>query len=304
VYLVWAPLGTDVVRRFAASYRTHPAGTAHTLAVIYNGFNGRNDPRLQACRSALEGCPHEPLMLDDPVQDLTAYRVAAERLQGTSYCFLNSFTRVLDADWLRPLGKALAGPGVGLVGASGSWGSVGSYARFMVGLGGAYRSVFNDRRATNAALAGLETARGPALPTHGHLRRYGRFALALVDQSHGFPPFPAPHIRTTGFMVGDDVLAQVGIGTPRRKVDAYRLESGRGSITAKVLALGLTPVVAGRDGGVYEPGVWPASRTFWAGNQENLLIADKQTDDYERADATLRAILSGYAWGQGAPSAE
>jgi hypothetical protein len=301
VHLVWAPLGPEVVRRFADSYRLHPAGAEHTLTVAYNGFDGPRDPRLQACRDALEGCPHEPLVFEQPVQDLTAYRLVAERLPGTSYCFLNSFTRLLVPDWLRLLAAALATPNVGLAGASGSWASVGSYARFMIGLGGPYGRVFSDRKATNLALAGVEAARHEPVPMRTRWQNRALFARALLDQSHGFPAFPAPHIRTTGFMVRHDVLEQTRIDSPRRKADAYRLESGARSITAQVQAHGLTAVVAGRDGRAHEPSAWPASHTFWSGEQEGLLIADKQTDDYERADGTMRAILSRYAWGPGAP---
>ncbi|HWF24112.1 MAG TPA: hypothetical protein VG275_01595, partial [Solirubrobacteraceae bacterium] len=301
VHLVWAPLGPDVVHTFAQSYAKHPAGTEHTLTIIYNGFDSPHDPRLEQPRAALANAPHNELVLEQPVQDLTAYTLAAQELQATRYCFLNSYTRLLTPNWLHHLDQALAAPGIGLAGATGSWGSIGSYARFMIGLGGAYGHVFADRRATNAGLARLAAGRDGAGRAIGRWNRYRRFARALLDQSKGFPPFPAPHIRTTGFMISHDVLTRVEIGAPRGKIDAYRLESGRSSITARVLALGLEAVVSGRDGRPLAPDTWPASRTFWAGNQENLLIADKQTDNYERADATLRAILSGYAWGQGAP---
>ena len=40
------------------------------------------------------------------------------------------------------------------------------------------------------------------------------------------------------------------------KQDVYRFESGRKSLTRQVLAIGLKPVVVGRDGVVYEISEW------------------------------------------------
>ena len=124
------------------------------------------------------------------------------------------------------------------------------------------------------------------------------YAVAVLDQAHGFVAFPAHHLRTTGFMVDREVFARLRVPTIRRKNDAYRLESGRHSITAQIRDLGLATLVVGRDGLAYGPSDWFASRTFWQGRQENLLIADKQTASYEHGDAAMRHILSRYAWGE------
>ena len=40
------------------------------------------------------------------------------------------------------------------------------------------------------------------------------------------------------------------------------------------------------------------SNTFWQSNQENLLVADNQTETYRAADPAGRAELSHYAWGE------
>jgi hypothetical protein len=61
----------------------------------------------------------------------------------------------------------------------------------------------------------------------------------------------------------------------------------------------LRPVVAGRDGRVFDVPGWPRSATFRAGDQANLLVADNRTDDWERATPERRAELTRMAWGEG-----
>ena len=80
-------------------------------------------------------------------------------------------------------------------------------------------------------------------------------------------------------------------------MDAYALESGRHSLTRQVQALGLHALVVARDGSIYEEREWDASRTFWQGEQEGLLIADNQTRSYAAGSASRRWLLSSFAWG-------
>ena len=40
------------------------------------------------------------------------------------------------------------------------------------------------------------------------------------------------------------------------------------------------------------------SETFWQGEQDNLLVADNQTESYQRGDPGRRYALSTFAWGE------
>lgn len=307
VYLLWAPLGEDVVRRFADSYRAHTAGVEHRLVVVCNGFDGPNDARLVAARRALEGIAFATIVLDDPVLDLAAYRIAAELLSPARCCFLNSFSTILAPRWLAHLSEALDAADVGLVGASGSWGSMRSYVRFQFGFGGAYARPFSDRKATNRILAAIAQRNLTEPPPSGFLvpkLRTLRSVLALqtvrnaVAQTRGFTTFPSPHVRSTGFMIDSETVAQLRLGSLASKMATYRLESGAASITAQVRRLGLRTLVVDRQGRQFEPDDWPASRTFWQGRQENLMIADKQTGHYAEVEDAGRYVLAGFAWGE------
>jgi hypothetical protein len=307
VYLLWAPLGEAVVQRFAESYRAQTAGVEHRLVIVCNGFDGPNDARLVAARRELEGIEFATIILDDPVLDLAAYRIAAEQLAPARCCFLNSFSTILTPHWLAHLSEALDAPDVGLVGASGSWGSMRSYVRFQFGFGGAYARAFSDRKRTNQILASIAQRNLAEPPPSGFLvpkLRTLASILALqtvrnaVAQTHGFTPFPSPHIRSTGFMIDSEIVAQLRFGSLESKMATYRLESGAASITAQVRRLGLRTLVVDRHGRHFEPDDWPASRTFWQGRQENLMIADKQTAHYAEVDDAGRNVLAGFAWGE------
>lgn len=307
VYLLWAPLGEAVVRRFADSYRANPAGVPHQLVVVCNGFSGRDDSRLTAARRVLDGIEHTTISIDPPVLDIAAYRIAAERLAPARCCFLNSFSTILAPGWLAHLGGALDATDVGLVGASGSWGSMRSFVRFQFGLGGPYSRAFADRRTTTRILASIAQRNLSSQSPAGSLVPKLRTLQAIVTlqtvrssvaQTRGFRTFPAPHVRSTGFMIDSETIAQLDLGSLGTKMETYRIESGAASITRQVQRLGMRTLVVDRDGRQFEPGEWPSSHTFWQGRQEKLMLADKQTEHYEVVDAAGRAVLSGFAWGE------
>jgi len=296
-YLAWAPLGTEPVRRFAQSYREQPGSLEHTLVVIYNGFVGERDARLAECRREFDGIAHEELLLGEPLLDLAAYVEATRRVPGARWCFLNSYSVLLAPGWLALLSAALDPSDVGLVGASGSWGSMRSYVRFQFGLGGPYAEVFDDRRETNATLAAIDRRNTPAGPRIGFTARRLRTVRATFEQTRGFARFPASHVRSTGFVIDADTLASLRIPPLRSKIATYRFESGAASLTAQVTAIGMRALVVDRAGRAFAPADWPSSATFWQSRQEGLLIADKQTSHYDQSDLLGRSVLAGFAWG-------
>ncbi|MGI8594309.1 MAG: hypothetical protein ACR2ML_08105 [Solirubrobacteraceae bacterium] len=119
VHLVWAPLGTAHLERFARSYRQHAAGIDHRLVIAFNGFE--EEQPLDSVRAVVADLPHEAIRLPRPRLDLAAHReVAAGQPTATHICFLNSYSELLADGWLRSLIDHLEAPGVGMVGATGS----------------------------------------------------------------------------------------------------------------------------------------------------------------------------------------
>ena len=229
----------------------------------------------------------------------------ARTLQRARYCFLNSYSRVLADDWLAKLDTALSHPGVGLVGATGSWASPRSQALYAKGLPTAYRAAFTDRRSTRDQFRELQRERGESAGGRlAGLREELNTWRATLQAVRAFPSFPSPHLRTNAFMIRGRTLEQLRLRRTRSKLHAYRLESGRRSITRQVSQLGLRVLVVDAEGTTFEPQEWDRSQTFWQHDQEGLMVADNQTNVYARGDRDRRELLSRYAWGARADPVE
>ncbi len=272
VHLVWAPLGPAPLREFLRSYQDHPPGVEHELVIVLNGAQPRRagDARSRHAGRALSretllvelgDTKHSLIVLDRPVPDLAAYGLAARELSQARLCFTNSYSVALADRWLSMLTRALDEPNVGLAGATASWETQAHWIR------------------------------GKA--------RYWPYQLARSRQARrDYPHFPNPHIRTTSFMLARELVLALKLDEVSDKRDAYLLESGRRSITRQVQDRAMRAVVVGRDGRVYGIKNWAISRTYRSGGQDNLLVADNRTRDWQLASPRLKRRLSRDAWGE------
>jgi hypothetical protein len=255
------------VARFVDSYLKHPAGHDHRLIFLLKGFSRELPRELSAI---LDRAPHARMICPDRGYDIGSYYHAAERTMESLVMFMNSFSIIEGDLWLLKLVQAYRESGVGLVGASGSWESL-----------------------VSTPLAAPES--GGARPTRGRLSRL-RAQMVCFPLWAFFPAFPNPHMRTNAFLMArEDFLA---VRPPRIhfKFQAWLFESGRASMTRRILRRGLRVMVIGRDGTAYGMEDWSKSGTFWQDKQENLLIHDNQSMAYSRADASAQARRCQAAW--------
>jgi hypothetical protein len=124
-----------------------------------------------------------------------------------------------------------------------------------------------------------------AAPPHLKLHRRGLFQ-----------PFPNPHVRTNAWVIEAALARSLTWDVRRRKVGAESLESGKQGLTRQVQAHGLRPVMVSRHGAV-EVDDWPEARVFRSGRQEELLVRDNRTRQYDDADPRRKAFLARMAWG-------
>jgi len=267
----------SALREFIDSYRAHPAGAPHDLVIIFKGFRSPAD--VKAHEALLADLAWQPFFVDDTGFDIGSYLKAANHFQHNYFCFLNSFSRIEKPDWLGILLRNLQQPGVGIVGATGSWQSISADYQALDAIHPRHRMRFWKRWIIAADLCFKE-----------------RFKQRIFDRDIGFPGFPNPHLRTNAILVARATLLGLDIGGIRDKWETFRLESGRRSITARLLMSGFRVMVAGADGNGYEPERWPESRTFWIHEQENLLVSDNQTRSYSEGDDRDRQRLSHRAW--------
>lgn len=290
VHLVWGPAGRQPFERFLASYTRHDAGVEHDLILLYNGFDAPDD--VAAHRRLAAGLGAQEVVLSPSSLDLPAYLKAAQELAHERLCFLNSYSEPLVSGWLALLTTPLGEPGAGATAASGSWASHRSFALSLLRLPNGYRGTLGDRRLMNPALRSVSKA-----PKVGLGARIARASRGLPGEIAAYPGFPAAHLRTNGFAIGRELLLSLRTGALATKDATYRFEAGRHSLTAQLRARHLTTRVVARDGVAREPDGWPDADVFWQGAQEQLLVADNQTRQYESADAAVREALARYAWG-------
>lgn len=116
VYVARYADGLGSYQRFMRSLGTGRFG----LFIVYKGF-----PDIEtACNDWHPHCPHaatSATMMPDKGYDLTAYRIAAEMVSTATLVFFNSNTELLCPNWPELYLNAINQPGVGLVGATGSW---------------------------------------------------------------------------------------------------------------------------------------------------------------------------------------
>jgi hypothetical protein len=261
VYLARARDGIEAAERFLFSYAAYPAGLPHELLIVHKGLHKADARR----REDLFGkVPHGKLFMADFGFDIRAYRMAAEGLACEHLLFFNTFSEILGAGWLEKPYSLVTKPGVGLVGATGSWESM-------------YANVLAEKPAGAAERA-----------THWLRKTSCRFCFA---------PFPNYHVRTNAFIMQRELMLKLWPRLVLTKRGAYLLENGANSLTRRVVQRGLKVMVVGRDGTGFEKEDWNRSWTFRQGNQENLLIGDNQTRRYQNADEETRKHLARAAWG-------
>lgn len=290
VYLVRRQNGIAPVERFLASLRKHSPGVSHDLVILFKGFDANLATQFDRL---LKDFPHRRLFIPDRGFDINAYFEAAQQLEYTHFCFLNSYSQILVEGWLKKMRHWIDVEGVGLVGATGSCQSIaGGYeVRRPANQSRPPAARFRDRAAKVLAASDPEMLLRRA--TLWALRRTG-----IWHASRDFPPFPNYHLRTNAFMGARQTLRRIRIEPMRMKLSAWKFESGKDSLTNQVRRLGLRVLVVGRDGEGYEPERWHLSNTFWQSREENLLVADNQTEFYLSADAATRAQFAQYAWGE------
>jgi len=114
-----------------------------------------------------------------------------------------------------------------------------------------------------------------------------------------FPAFPNVHLRSNAFMLGTELFLSIGGNVViRDRWDALLFESGPESLSRQIRARGLQLLVVGRNGEGYPPEAWSASDTFRQSAQENLLVADNRTRDYQGLTEKARQAMAQVTWGE------
>lgn len=113
--------------RFIDSYKSMDAGVGHRLYIIFKGFADRAARRR--AEEIFGGIEFSAVETNDVRFDIGAYTESLPSISEEFVCFLNTYSEVASRSWLRKLIDNLRLPGVGLVGATGSYESLNTINR-------------------------------------------------------------------------------------------------------------------------------------------------------------------------------
>ena len=260
------PGGLDVVRSFFSSYEAHKPGVRHSLRVLVKGWE--TVPGLDTVTALAGRLGARVIPLPDDGFDLGAYFRVVPGVTEQWICFLNTNSRICAPNWLSLLFQGASLQNVGAAGATGSWES---------------------------------TVRTSWLAKYsGGVRRAPRGIARAAYNWLQFPNFPNLHLRSTAIITQTSLFREFATShrIPESKRHAHILESGRTGFSAFLRRRGLDLIVCGANGVFYSPNEWPASATYRSLGQHNLLIADRQTAQYETESNATRRLLQMAAWGE------
>ena len=273
--------GLASVRDFLAGYAAHPAGASHRLVLLAKGWDGvaSRDEMLRLA-ATIEA---EVVDLPDDGLDIGAYFRFAPLLDTEFVYLLNTHSRIRGDGWLALPLAAAARPGVGAVGATGSWGTFGASWRLQMAM---CRTCLDDGRVAAAAL------RAVTAPLRW-LRRW-------IATRREFPGFPNPHLRFNAILIRTTLFQRFAAASrmPVTKGDTHALESGRAGLTRFIEREGMAVLVCGSDGVPRASSDWIAAETMATPGQRGLLVADNHTCRYAGGDVFARRDFETLAWGR------
>jgi hypothetical protein len=263
VHLARLADGLQAFQSFVSSYRKHPAGAPHDLLIAFKGFVNKPET-LELWKANLVDIDYSMMCLEDMDFDIGSYCRVAERYPERAILVLNSNSVLLVDKWLKLLLSYANGNT--LVGATGSW--------------------------ENSKLLYLLTSRYVGMLSDINMVRwFARLLCATVRWQN-------PHLRTNAILFPPAFFPSITL--PRKicdKSQAYSCESGFKGISRQARKRGFKLLVVDRNGAAYSWKDWPKSHTFRIGEQEGLIVGDKQTHMYAEAPSSVRDMLSKYAWG-------
>lgn len=315
VYLARAAEGIEPVRRFIDSYNRYPAGVAHDLVIVWKGFPNRStagSPQERIC----EKVQHRSITVTDDGFDITAYKIAAETLPHDYVCFLNTFSQIEAGGWLGKLYSHASRPEIGICGATGSLESIRESVRgmskaiWLCHQGIPYDPLIAEQWGHEIVKYLPRWLEAPSLKQivkRMLLRKapidYEQFepAFELFWAKAGapyanLPCFPNPHIRSNAFMVRRTLFLDALPTSVATKEDCLEFESGHTGLTNIIARRGLRAVVIGADGRAYCSSEWSDSRTFRTARQENKLVADNQTRDFDAMPPARKRLYEHLTW--------
>lgn len=280
VYLSYVPFGTDFLRNFLNSYKKYKAGISHNLIIVFNGYH--NEMEIEPFLEILNEASIEfQIEKTTSKYDIDVYYFLTNKLHNFEYfLYLNTYSSILNGNWLTHYYKILNQDGVGCVSATGVWGD--------------FKHILDYEKALNRLLK---------------FRATFNDVKKIIYFRYNFYPTVGVHLRTNAFMIKRDIFLSIQrpkvkplliaylFGLNRKKIRSFCFEHGNNSFSKQLIYKGYKIKIVNKYGLGLNVEQWADSNVYWNGTQENLLIEDNQTMKYQNSSTEVRKTLTFIAWG-------
>ena len=281
IYISYLPYGPSCLENFLQSYIANKPLINHSLHIVIKGWSdNKNDTQLLLCEEILSNYEIEHTKhYSNDEYDISVYFSMAKKIRSDYFVFFNTNTKILHKKWLQYFINNITKPGVGVVAATGAWGDATLNKR-----------MFNLlKKCTTLKVSFKEIKQ-------------------LIFYYYNYYPTLKPHVRTNGFMIESKILSKlvfykvspsflrIFMRLNEARHQALCFEHGRKSMSVQIESMNLHTLVVGADGKGYKQPEWYSSKTFWSGDQENLLVTDNQTEKYANGNASDRKAMTFSAW--------
>jgi hypothetical protein len=274
IYLCFLPYGLQCLIDFITSYKEFNAGITHDLVIVFKGSQQPHETEPFLHILDQQNIAFQQLTYTGRELDISTYYWAAKQLQSEDVFFLNTRSKILASNWLYHFFNSSKANTKTIFSATGSWQSHVTTA-----------FILNKSRDEKNNL--LQT----------NIKKYLLLLKASTFWWYYFPLFPNPHIRTNAFFINRKLFLSLKLHSIVTKRDAHRFESGRNSFTVQLKSKGYDVALLSKGGEAYSEENWSGSKIFWSADQENLIIADNQTEVYASSDYESRKGLKTIVWG-------
>ena len=247
------------LKNFKNNYLNYNAGLEHELLICFKLIK---QDEIKIITNKLEGLKY--IQFIDPVQkndfDFGSYKRVSEKYSLRDILFLNGHSYPVSENWLKKLMK---------------------YKRenTLIGTSASYESIANSIKLKKKY-------------------KFISYFLKLYRFKKNFFKFPNPHIRTSSFLIkGKLFLDFIKNKKINNKEDAWKIESGKESLTNYFKKKNYDIFVVNSDGKKYFENEWKLSETYNYRNQSKSIISDKHTRKYLSLTEDEKLLYQLKNWG-------
>ena len=250
----------DTLNIFKKNYLKYRSGYDHDLLICFKLLDIKE---IDLFKKDLDGLSYIPFVDYEKKNDhdFGSYKRIARKFNKTDILFLNSHSYPICDNWLDKLMK------------------------------------FKDDTTLIGASASNES-----LVDSMVLKKKYKIISYLINKLRlkiFFNKFPNPHVRTSSFLISSNIfLDYISKKKINNKFDAWKLESGKNSLTNYFKNKNYKILIINSDGSKFEENNWKLSETFNYFKQSKSIISDKHTRKYDALDIKEKLISRIKVWGE------